>query len=609
MTSHSRCEACASLDAPRAARRRAPRGMNARGSSRADRRTFSPLAKPRARPSGSKPLPLRERDLRPLAVDSRRPPRPESRQTRRKTFFSPAPPPRRVDSPSSPPPLFVFSPTSGPVAFRPLALARRAAASRASTRVTAVATPVRFAEPDPVVSPRPDVAMPSMEDPWTDPKWRDVKWTIYRDVAYDLQPFVDKHPGGNWLLNLSIQRDCTALIESYHLRPEVSEARFRGLPVLEDFPVNAVPKSPRPNDSELYNAIRTRVRKELFPQEGKALHRTGGDAAAATIIGFAAACYAAYFNMPGIVTGAFLGLAGAWIGLTIQHCGNHGAMSPKVWVNNALGLTDDLIGGSSLMWRYHHQVSHHIHCNDNALDQDVHTAMPLLRFDARQPRKWFHKFQHLYLFLAFPLMQVAFQVGDITGLITKDCEGAKLHGATALELATVVAGKIAHFGLLLGPALAHGWAAVGAGCAAFVAVQGMVLACTFAVSHNVAEAKIPQDTGGEAWERDWGVQQLVTSADWGGKIGNFFTGGLNLQVEHHLFPAICFVHYPAIAKIVKEEAAKFGVPYSSYRTLPGIFVEFMKFVKEMGTAEQIGNVPIDEVKHVNKKLCPIAAFN
>ena len=162
------------------------------------------------------------------------------------------------------------------MALRPLALARRSAAARVATRVDAVATPVRFAEPDPVVAPRPDSAMPSMEDPWTDPKWRDVKWTVYRDVAYDMQPFVDKHPGGNWLLNLSIQRDCTALIESYHLRPEVSEARFKGLPVLEDFPVNAVPKSPRPNDSELYNAIRTRVRKELFPQEGKAMHRQGG---------------------------------------------------------------------------------------------------------------------------------------------------------------------------------------------------------------------------------------------------------------------------------------------------------------------------------------------
>lgn len=377
--------------------------------------------------------------------------------------------------------------------MHPASLTKRSRTSLrrvSTTTVRAVATPVKGVEYDPVIAPRPDVAMPSMSDPWTDPKWKDVKWTVYRDVAYDLQPFVDKHPGGNWLMNLSIQRDCTALIESYHLRPEVSAARFKGLPKLADFPLNAVPKSPRPNDSELYNAIRQRVRKELFPNEGKQAHRRGGDFAAATIMGTAVACYAAYAALPGIVTGAFLGLAGAWIGLTIQHCGNHGAMSPHVWVNNALGLTDDLIGGSSLMWRYHHQVSHHIHCNDNALDQDVHTAMPLLRFDARQPKKWFHKFQHLYLFLAFPLMQVAFQIGDITGLITKDCEGAKLHGATFLELATVVVGKFVHFGLLLGPALTHGWAAVGAGVAAFVAVQGMVLACTFAPCLEIGRAHV-----------------------------------------------------------------------------------------------------------------------
>jgi len=472
---------------------------------------------------------------------------------------------------------------------------------RASSRAWVVTTKAVLTGPAkvaPVVTaPRPDMQMPNMEDPWSDPKWAGVKWTVYRDVAYDLKPFIDRHPSGNWLLNLSVGRDCTALIESYHLRPEVAIARFRMLPKLADFPIDAVPKSPRPNDSPLYNSIRNRVRKEMFPEEGKAMHRTGGDRAAAIIMGTAVAAYCLFAQAPGILTGAFLGLAGAWIGLTIQHCGNHGAMSKHIWVNNALGLTDDLIGGSSLMWRYHHQVSHHIHCNDNALDQDVFTAMPLLRFDARRPKAWFHQYQHLYMWLAFPLMQVAFQIGDIKGLLTRDCDGAKLHGATALEMATVVIGKIAHFGLLLSPLAFHSGAAVACGVAAYVAVQGIVLACTFAVSHNVAEAKIPEDTGGEAWERDWGVQQVVTSADWGGNVGNFFTGGLNLQVEHHLFPAICFVHYPAISKIVAEESAKLGVPYSSYRTLPGIFVEFMKFVKDMGTAEQIGDVAQPKYKN------------
>ena len=535
----------------------------------------------------------------------------ESLQIRRASLEScrPLPP---LEPASIAPPTDVSSP-SFPFDLRGMTLrTAHAAPARLSRRALvtrAVATPAPVTVPEPeqreaITAPRPDVAMPNMQDPWNDPKWKDTKWTVYRDVAYDLQPFYDKHPGGEWLLNLAIGRDCTALIESYHLRPEVSTARFSKLPVLEDFPVTAVPTSPRPNDSPLYNSIRTRVRKELFPREGKAEHRMGGDAAAATIMGTAVACYALYANFTGPLAGAMLGVAGAWIGLTIQHCGNHGAMSPKTWVNNALGMTDDLIGGSSLMWRYHHQVSHHIHCNDNALDQDVYTAMPLLRFDARQPKKWFHRFQHYYLFAAFPLMQLAFQVGDLKGLFTRDCEGAKLHGATALELATVVVGKIAHFGLLLAP-LAWGasGAAVAAGVASFVAVQGMVLACTFAVSHNVAETKVPEDTGGEAWERDWGIQQLVTSADWGDKIGNFFTGGLNLQVEHHLFPAICFVHYPAIRKIVAEEAEKIGVPYASYRTLPGIFVEFLKFVKDMGTADQIGDVV--EAKHKNKSMCPL----
>ena len=122
--------------------------------------------------------------------------------------------------------------------------------------------------------------------------------------------------------------------------------------------------------------------------------------------------------------------------------------------------------------------------------------------------------------------------------------------------------------------------------AAFIATQGIVLAATFAVSHNVPEAKVAEETDGAAAERDWGRQQVLTSADWGGVVGNFFTGGLNLQVEHHLFPAICFVHYPAIAKIVKDECAKRDVPYFSYDTLPAILARFVGFMAATGAAEQ-----------------------
>lgn len=92
--------------------------------------------------------------------------------------------------------------------------------------------------------------------PWTDPKWLQYKWTVYRGVAYDLTSFIDRHPAGNWLINLAIGRDCTGLFESYHLRPRVASEQLKRLPVLQDFPVDAVPSSPYPNDSELYNTIR-----------------------------------------------------------------------------------------------------------------------------------------------------------------------------------------------------------------------------------------------------------------------------------------------------------------------------------------------------------------
>jgi acyl-lipid (7-3)-desaturase (Delta-4 desaturase) len=220
----------------------------------------------------------------------------------------------------------------------------------------------------------PTAFLPSA-DPWTDPKYAGVQWTVYRGVAYDLTGFLDAHPAGVWLVRLALGRDSTALFESYHLRPEVAAARLRRLPVLEGFPVHAVPPSPRPNDSDLYNTLRSRVREEVFGGgEASGAHRSGSEGAIAAVLGAAVVAYSLYAAFPGWASGALLGAAGAWIGLTVQHCGNHGAMSTVPWVNAALGACDDLIGGSSLAWQYHHQVSHHVHCNDDAFDEDVFSS-------------------------------------------------------------------------------------------------------------------------------------------------------------------------------------------------------------------------------------------
>jgi fatty acid desaturase (delta-4 desaturase) len=186
------------------------------------------------------------------------------------------------------------------------------------------------------------------------------------------------------------------------------------------------------------------------------------------------------------------------------------------------------------------------------------------------------------------------QAGDIQGLLTNRTVGASLYGATDAERQTVIIGKFIHYGLLLGlPWLVHGGEAAIQGTIAYSIAQSIVLAATFAVSHNVPESK-PLDAGPTAdlldtniAERDWGAQQILTSANWGGVIGNFMTGGLNLQIEHHLFPAISFMHYPAIAAIVEDEAKKRGIPYNHYKTLPEILVRFQQYMREVGVADQV----------------------
>lgn len=141
--------------------------------------------------------------------------------------------------------------------------------------------------------------------------------------------------------------------------------------------------SPEDDVCHLVHECRQRVRDEIFKGgEVRGAHRSGTEWAAATILGYTVAAYVAYFTVPNVLTGelAFLlgpygdlgtvltsswrgggaglllGLGGAWVGLTVQHCGNHGAMSTKPWLNNFYGLCNDAVGASSLMWRYHHQV-------------------------------------------------------------------------------------------------------------------------------------------------------------------------------------------------------------------------------------------------------------
>ena len=403
--------------------------------------------------------------------------------------------------------------------------------------------------------------------------------TRIRGVVYDVTDFATKHPGGSQLLSLCVGRDATILVESHHLRPEVVERWLKTLPTVEGASEMFGPEEtfPRPLDSALYRKIQRRVRDEvvepLRKTRGRTPHGRGGCAVDAfCVLAFYIAAMVAYWRNPTLMSGCVLGLAGYWSGTGLQHTANHGGLTKSSFWNQFWGWlgNDVAIGKSSVEWRYHHMVSHHSYCNDADLDQDVYTALPLLRLDPSQELKWFHRYQAFYAPLMWPFLWLAAQFGDAQNiLIDRASPGVAYKGLMANEVALYVLGKVLHFGLLLGvPAYLHGLSNAIVPFLAYGAFGSFVLCWFFIVSHNL-EALTPVNLN-KSTKNDWGAWQIETSASWGNAFWSFFSGGLNLQIEHHLFPGMAHNLYPKMVPIIKDECAKAGVRYTGYGGYTGL---------------------------------------
>lgn len=452
------------------------------------------------------------------------------------------------------------------------------------------------------------------------------KYTVIRGVVYDVTDFIHEHPGGAHLLSLAIGRDATILFESYHIRDDIAKARLKHVPKLEGVTaeqlaehtlfdlvklpsepicpnkggdakdgLEAVSTFPLPGDSELYAAIKKRVREEVLTPSGRTYGR--GKCVFNTtccVTSFVlASCW--FISAPSVLSAIVGGLCGAWIGLAVQHTANHGALTKSPRAGYVLGLMNDLIGGSSLVWRYHHQVTHHLYTNDLGLDMDAYTSFPFVRLDPRQERSWYHRFQFLYAWLLFPVLPWSIHMQDMQFVLNGphgEMHGTRFLGIEKFEIPVFWLLKVAHFSMyLIIPVILHGaWAAMH--YAIFVGMGGFTLAVLFLVSHNCEELKpgTPQgirggenDTAGVC--DDWCKWQIATSSSWGGTIGAFFTGGLNMQIEHHLLPGLAHNLYPAVATIIKEECATRGVPALYFDTLPGMVWELARFLWLMGVPE------------------------
>ncbi|MCK6622666.1 MAG: acyl-CoA desaturase [Calditrichaceae bacterium] len=280
------------------------------------------------------------------------------------------------------------------------------------------------------------------------------------------------------------------------------------------------------------------------------------------------------------------------VGFNIMHDGAHGSYSKNKRLNWIMGFTLDLIGGSNMFWRHKHNILHHTYTNISELDDDIQ-VFGVLRLSPQQPRRPWHRFQHWYAFPAYSLMTLLWvTIGDFRKFFTGKIGDYDLPKPAVGESFLFFLTKIFYFGyMLVLPMFFHPVLHVLAFFLIVHLVLGFTMATIFQLAHVLEDNAFPRpdpDTG--EIDNEWAIHQVETTANFApeSRLAAWYCGGLNFQIEHHLFPRICHVHYPALSKIVQRACQEFRITYVSYPTLPRAVAAHYRFLKELGREDAVG---------------------
>ncbi|MCB0833950.1 MAG: acyl-CoA desaturase [Bacteroidetes bacterium] len=289
-----------------------------------------------------------------------------------------------------------------------------------------------------------------------------------------------------------------------------------------------------------------------------------------------------------------MGVGVAGIGMSVMHDANHNAYSSVRWVNRLLGYTINLVGGNAHTWKMQHNVLHHTYTNIEHMDEDINTNMFLV-FTPSRKRYVFHKFQHTYAFFFYGLL-------TFNWFVTKDFVqffkyqkrglGGLSTYAAIREFLILSSTKILYFTYMLVIPLIvmdAAWWQIVLGFLMMQFTTGLILSVIFQLAHVVegTDQPLPNEEGNI--ENEWAIHQLHTTANFArrNKILSWYIGGLNYQIEHHLFHGICHIHYPALSEIVQRTAAEFQVPYIEYRSFFSALRSHVQILKKLGHGEPL----------------------
>jgi len=284
-----------------------------------------------------------------------------------------------------------------------------------------------------------------------------------------------------------------------------------------------------------------------------------------------------------------MGIGMAGVGMNVMHDGNHGSFSKYPWINKFMGSSIYILAGNVFNWKVQHNILHHTYTNIHGHDEDLEAGR-VLRFSKHS--QWFphHKFQHYYSVFLYGLLTLNWALfTDFQQM--KRYTKRKLYYLNSkrpsLQWTGLYISKILYFSIwIVLPILLIDapWWTVIIGFVVMHYTAGIILSLIFQLAHVVEDAEMHEAHKSGTMKNTWAIHQLKTTVNFAtkNKIMNWFTGGLNHQIEHHIFPHISHVHYTKIGAIVRKTAKEFNLPYNEYKTTRSALFSHFKFLKQMG---------------------------
>ncbi len=281
-----------------------------------------------------------------------------------------------------------------------------------------------------------------------------------------------------------------------------------------------------------------------------------------------------------------LGTVLASIGFNVMHDACHGCYSSKKWVNDLLGLSLNGLGGNAFIWKFKHNILHHTYTNVDGMDDDI-AKSPLMRQCRTQ--KWVpaHRFQHIYVLGVYAISSFAWVfMMDFNKYLKQRVINTPLQKMSVADHIVFWVSKLLYAIFYIAiPVSVYGWGAWAIGFATMHVFLGLTLALVFQLAHVVEHAEFEMVSGEHTQiENAWAEHQVRSTANFAprNRFINWYVGGLNYQVEHHLFPRISHVHYQAISPIVEKTCKEHGLPYNSYPTMTESLMSHFRMMKALG---------------------------